>query len=126
MAVNVIETETKYDAPADVALPTLDGLPQVAAVRGPDELLLEADYYDTDDLRLQPGAARWPALKPSAPAGQVVLAYLRAQAEALTSLDSMVRRDEPDSVHKMRVVARRLRSTLRSFGHIIRDEDTRH
>jgi CHAD domain-containing protein len=31
----------------------------------------------------------------------------------------MVRRDEPEAVHQMRVATRRLRSTLRSFGHII-------
>ena len=41
-------------------------------------------------------------------------------AETLKSLDPMVRRDEPDSVHQMRVATRRLRSTLRSFGTIIR------
>jgi CHAD domain-containing protein len=50
----------------------------------------------------------------------VVLAYLREQIKALTSTDPMVRRDEPDSVHKMRVATRRLRSTLRSFRKIIR------
>jgi len=31
----------------------------------------------------------------------------------------MVRRDEPDSVHQMRVASRRLRSTLQSFGAVI-------
>jgi CHAD domain-containing protein len=267
MAVNVDETEAKYDAPAGAGLPRLDGLPQVAGVSGPDEEDLEAEYYDTDDLRLigagitlrrrrggddagwhlklpvdadtrreirlQPGEdgrpvpgelaglvraytrgnplrpvarmttrrqrlillgrageslaevaaddvsaqtlggtttlSRWheveveltgggrkllkaadrllrrdglrpagrtakleralggrlperarPApLTPSSPAGQVVLAYLRTHAERLKSLDPMVRRDEPDAVHQMRVATRRLRSTLRSFGQII-------
>src|SRR5579859_7537197 len=52
MAVNVNETETKYDAPADVTLPDLGGLPQVAATSRPDEVELDAEYYDTDDLRL--------------------------------------------------------------------------
>ncbi len=54
----------------------------------------------------------------------MVLAYLRTQAETLKSLDPAVRRDEPDSVHQMRVATRRLRSTLRSFGHIIWGGDT--
>src|SRR5262249_14534957 len=63
-------------------------------------------------------------LTPSSPAGQVVLAYLRAQTGKLTSLDPMVRRDEPDAVHQMRVASRRLRSTLRSFGKILRRGDT--
>ena len=52
MAVNVNETETKYDAPADTALPDLHALPQVAATSGPDEEKLDAEYHDTADLRL--------------------------------------------------------------------------
>jgi CHAD domain-containing protein len=267
MASNANETEAKYDAPASVALPGLDDLPQVAGTSGPDEEQLEAEYYDTGDLRLiragitlrrrrgghdagwylklpagpdtrreirlplgRPGGrvprelaalvrvhtrgkrlqpiarvttrrqrlilldesgtslaevaeddvsartlggptteSRWheveveltgggrrllkaadellrrdglrpagrsakleralggrlprpasePELTPSSPAGQVVVAYLRSQTGKLTSLDPMVRRDEPGSVHQMRVATRRLRSTLRSFGMII-------
>jgi CHAD domain-containing protein len=273
MVVNLQETETKYDAPADAALPGLEQLPQVAAVRGPEEQRLEAEYYDTDDLRLiragttlrrrsggddagwhlklpagadtrreirRPlgGAARpvpgelaglvrahtrgallrpvarltttrrrlilldqageslaevaaddvsaqtlgsttalsrwqeveveltggdrsllaaadkllrrdglrragraakleralvgWlpkapnrPALTASSSAGEVALAYLRAHTEALTALDPMVRLDEPEAVHQMRVAARRLRSTLRSFRDVLALEDTR-
>ena len=52
MASNANETEAKYDAPASVALPGLDDLPQVAGTSGPDEEQLEAEYYDTGDLRL--------------------------------------------------------------------------
>lgn len=66
-----------------------------------------------------PELVRPAPLTPSSPAGQVVLAYLRAHAERLKSLDPLVRRDEPDAVHQMRVTSRRLRSTLRSFGHVI-------
>jgi CHAD domain-containing protein len=272
MTVNVRETETKYDAPADVALPDLDGLPQVAATSRPADVELDAEYYDTGDLRLLragitlrrrrggddagwhlklpaggdtrreirlplgrtgrrvPGelaglvrvhtrgeplrpvahlttrrqrltllneageslaevaaddvsaqtlgdtttVSRWheveveltggdgrllkaadkvlrrdglrragraakleralagqvpehavePPVTSSAPAGLVVLAYLRTHAARLTSLDPLARRDEPDAVHQMRVAARRLRGTLRSFGHILRREDT--
>ena len=46
------ETEAKYDAPVGTALPHLDALPQVAGTSGPDEEQLEAEYYDTADLRL--------------------------------------------------------------------------
>ncbi len=59
-------------------------------------------------------------------AADVVLAYAEEQADLLKALDPMVRRDEPDSVHQMRVTARRLRSTLQSFGKILRTADTRH
>src|SRR5262252_2313714 len=52
MSVNVNETEAKYDAPAGASLPALDRLPQVADISGPQEQVLEAEYYDTDDLRL--------------------------------------------------------------------------
>jgi CHAD domain-containing protein len=271
MAVNVNETEAKYDAPAGAALPRLDDLPQVASTSGPDEEQLEAEYYDTDDLRLiragitlrrrrggddagwhlklpvggdtrreirlplgragrvppelaelvrvhtrgeplrpvarmttrrrrltllgqggeslaevaaddvsaqtlgattavsgwheveveltggdralldsadellrrdglrpagrsakleralggqLPAPALQAPLTSSATAGQVVLAYLRTHAGKMKSLDPMVRRDEPDAVHQMRVASRRLRSTLRSFGHVIRRDGT--
>jgi CHAD domain-containing protein len=67
-----------------------------------------------DDLRGAGGR-----LRSSTPAGQVIQAYLRAQAETFKSLDPLVRRDEPDAVHKMRVTTRRLRSTLRAFGKVI-------
>ena len=52
MALNVNETEAKYDAPAGAGLPRLDRLPQVAAASGPEQQRLDAEYYDTDDLRL--------------------------------------------------------------------------
>jgi CHAD domain-containing protein len=266
MAVSVNETEIKYDAPAATALPRLDDLPRVARASEPTEELLEAEYYDTSDLRLvragvtlrrrqggtDPGwhlklpvetdtrqeirlplgrepevpeeltarvrvhtrgqplrpvaristrrqrltlmdgsgkslaevaiddvsaqtmgdstaISRWqeveleltggdrkllaaadrplrraglrpaghaakleralgleparpagqPRLKPSSPAGEVVRAYLRAQADRLKSVDLQVRTDEPDSAHQMRVAVRRLRSTLRTFADVI-------
>jgi CHAD domain-containing protein len=52
MAVSTTETETKYDAPAEAALPSLDGLPEVASSSGPEEHRLQAEYFDTEDLRL--------------------------------------------------------------------------
>src|SRR5215471_16084355 len=273
MALNQTETETKYDAPANAALPGLERLPQVAAVRGPAEQRLEAEYYDTADLRLiragitlrrrsggddagwhlklpagadtrreirrplgsaarpVPGElaglvrahtrdaplrsvariatarrrlilldqageslaevaaddvsaqtlgtttalSRWqeveveltggdrsllgaadkllrrdglrpagraatleralsgwlpkapnrPAPTASSSAGEVVLAYFQAQTETLTALDPVVRLDEHDAVHQMRVAARRLRSTLRSFRDVLAPADTR-
>lgn len=46
------EIERKYDADACLALPTLEGLPGVARVDGPEEQHLQAVYFDTTDLRL--------------------------------------------------------------------------
>ncbi|MFE9764330.1 CHAD domain-containing protein [Streptomyces sp. NPDC005808] len=52
-------------------------------------------------------------------AGDHVLAYIRAQRDAIIELDPAVRRDLHDSVHSMRVATRRMRSTFRSYGKIL-------
>ncbi|WP_236794254.1 CYTH and CHAD domain-containing protein [Amycolatopsis sp. GM8] len=62
-----------------------------------------------------------PELDRESTAGEVVLAYLREQAAVLAACDVAVRRDEPDAVHRMRVAARRARSTLRSYRTLLRN-----
>ncbi|MEV6506041.1 CYTH and CHAD domain-containing protein [Streptomyces sp. NPDC051642] len=52
-------------------------------------------------------------------AGDHVLAYARAQRDAILELDPAVRQDAYDSVHRMRVATRRLRSTFRSYGKVL-------
>jgi CHAD domain-containing protein len=52
---------------------------------------------------------------PAGPAIGVIKSYLAKNVAALLKADPRVRLDEPDAVHKMRVAARRLRSTLRTF-----------
>ena len=64
--------------------------------------------------------------RPDSSAGDAVLAYLRAQAQAMTSLEPRVRADEFDSVHQMRVATRRLRAALRTFALVIPDTDSQH
>jgi CHAD domain-containing protein len=49
------------------------------------------------------------------PAAAVVLARLKDQLAEMKRLDAQVRLDLPDSVHKMRVAMRRLRSALATF-----------
>jgi CHAD domain-containing protein len=71
-----------------------------------------------------PDPAVGPEPKSSASAGETVLYYLRAQIEELLACDPAVRRDIPDSVHRMRVASRRLRSTLQSFRPLLRREQT--
>jgi CHAD domain-containing protein len=66
----------------------------------------------------QPANGR-PGPTPRSPAAEVVMAYARAQVRALMSYDPLVRRDAPDAVHQMRIASRRLRSLLRSFGHVL-------
>ena len=55
----------------------------------------------------QPPAEPVRSLTPGTPAQEVVISYLAGQAEALLTLDPLVRRSEPDTVHKMRVSTRR-------------------
>jgi CYTH domain len=47
-----LEVEQKYEADAGFTLPTLSALPGVARVTEPEVYLLDATYYDTDDLAL--------------------------------------------------------------------------
>jgi CHAD domain-containing protein len=63
------------------------------------------------------GRPRTPAVPETA--GEHVLAYLRAQRDAIVELDPAVRRDVYDSVHGMRVATRRMRSAFRSFGRVL-------
>ena len=52
MTTTAYETERKYELPAGRPLPRLDDLPEVAGSSDPQEYDLEAEYYDTGDLRL--------------------------------------------------------------------------
>ncbi|MFF3498098.1 CHAD domain-containing protein [Streptomyces sp. NPDC003247] len=65
------------------------------------------------------GAGSGPSAGGPVTAGDHVLAYLRAQRDALVELDPAVRRDLPDSVHRMRVATRRARSALRSHAKVL-------
>ncbi|MCX5048141.1 MULTISPECIES: CYTH and CHAD domain-containing protein [unclassified Streptomyces] len=58
---------------------------------------------------------------PEAPetAGDHVLAYLREQRDAIVALDPAVRQDTYDSVHRMRVATRRMRSAFRSYAKVL-------
>jgi CHAD domain-containing protein len=59
-------------------------------------------------------------------AGDVVMAYVGTQAARLKALDPLVRENAPDSVHQMRVAARRLRSTLQAYPAILPKPATQH
>ncbi|KOX12921.1 CHAD domain containing protein [Saccharothrix sp. NRRL B-16348] len=70
-------------------------------------------------------AATTPPTTSGKSAGDVVLAYLREQADALKHQDPRVRRGEDDAVHQMRVATRRMRSALQAFGTIVERDATR-
>ena len=52
MAASSTETEIKYEAASGAALPSFDELPQVARTEGAPDERLDAEYFDTQDLRL--------------------------------------------------------------------------
>lgn len=56
---------------------------------------------------------------PKEPAGNAVRAHLAKNATAFLAQDLRVRRGLPDSVHQMRVAARRLRSGLKVFAPLV-------
>ncbi len=62
------------------------------------------------------------AAGPDDPAVTAIVAFLRRQARAFISQDVRVRFDLPDSVHQMRVAARRLRSGLKAFEPLLAPE----
>ncbi|MEU1803437.1 CYTH and CHAD domain-containing protein [Streptomyces sp. NPDC019937] len=57
--------------------------------------------------------------KAAATAGDAILDYVRRQITAIVTLDPAVRLDTPDSVHRMRVATRRLRSAFRSYRKVL-------
>jgi CHAD domain-containing protein len=67
---------------------------------------------------LEPAPPAIAATKPGS-AGEVVMAYLAEQVQALLAQDPRVRRAEEDAVHQMRVAARRLRSALKAFKTVV-------
>ncbi|SHM22201.1 CYTH and CHAD domain-containing protein [Cryptosporangium aurantiacum] len=76
-------------------------------------------------LGTQP-AGRWGTKRRRrATVGELVVDHLRQQVETMLEYDPRVRRDEPDSVHKMRVATRRLRSALQTFGTVVDRPATR-
>ena len=68
------------------------------------------------DVVLRPSAC------PSDPAADAVRAHLALQVSRFLAQDLRVRRDLPDSVHQMRVAARRLRSGLKVFQDLLDPE----
>ncbi|HZG91390.1 MAG TPA: CYTH and CHAD domain-containing protein, partial [Pseudonocardia sp.] len=66
-----------------------------------------------------PAAPVRPVAGPGVSAGEVVVAYLAEQADALHATDPQVRQHVGEGVHQMRVACRRMRSTLQSFRPLL-------
>jgi CHAD domain-containing protein len=80
-----------------------------------------AQSLDAVESRMQAAALADPT---RASAAAPVLAYLRDRFEDLTTWDLAVRRDEYDSIHQMRVAARKLRAAFQVYGSLLQPEAT--
>ena len=63
---------------------------------------------------------------PNDPAAAALIAHLARHTRRFLLQDVRVRRDLPDSVHQMRVAARRLRSGLQAFGPLVDKDWSKH
>jgi inorganic triphosphatase YgiF len=119
-----IEAEALTD-PADAALlgQVSDALLAAGAVPG---TMGKAGAALGPRAAVPPEVADMPWPEASAPAGDVVRAYLALHCRRLLLADLLLRRDLPDAVHQMRVSARRLRSGLKVFEPLLAEEWARH
>jgi inorganic triphosphatase YgiF len=108
---NMTETQARRDARQKTAPTGRDARQAAPTGRDPRQAMPRPEPCQVPIAGTRP--------RRSASAGEVVRAYLKIQAGTLSSLEPMVRADEPDSVHQMRVATRRLRAALRSFGKVI-------
>jgi CHAD domain-containing protein len=78
----------------------------------------------TSDVAVDPDLVAPPPTPVSrdSTAGVAVMAHLRRQTAALLAADAGLDSDAPDAVHAARVAARRLRSGLRVYGDLLRDD----
>jgi CHAD domain-containing protein len=76
--------------------------------------------------REEPDVPEPATVTPEDPAGEAVHAHLVTHVRRFLLQDIRVRRDLPDSVHQMRVAARRLRSGLRVFAPLVDPHWSRH
>lgn len=63
---------------------------------------------------------------PNDPASEAITSFITKHVRAFILQDVRVRRDLPDSVHQMRVAARRLRSGLKAFGPLVDENWANH
>ncbi|MFC1418388.1 CYTH and CHAD domain-containing protein [Streptacidiphilus cavernicola] len=112
-----VEAELSPGAPEERGTGLLDAIEErfagVGLHRSSSASKLERALGGT---RVAPPTAAPPAPAPaSGSIGALLADRLREQVETVLVLDGAVRRDRPDSVHRMRAAVRGLRTTLRAF-----------
>lgn len=72
-----------------------------------------------DRVPALPSAAATSPPGDQTPVADVAMAYVRAQVGQLDRQDPLVRLDRPDSIHKMRVACRRMRSAFATYRDVL-------
>jgi CHAD domain-containing protein len=112
VAARFRELEVRGLAPGAAVDAVLDRLRAAGAVPGSTDRVLTVLG---PVIQEPPDVPEPQIVGPEDPAGAAVTAHIRRHARAFLTQDVRVRRDLPDSVHQMRVAARRLRSGLKVF-----------
>lgn len=76
------------------------------------------------DRLLRSAPARRRRVAPKGSAGAALVDYLAGHVDRLAAQELRVRRDEPDSVHQLRVASRRLRSALAAYRPLLDPDRT--
>ncbi|MFF2318254.1 CHAD domain-containing protein [Arthrobacter sp. NPDC058097] len=101
----------------------LDATDQMLAAAGVRPSAHDSKLARALNRKAPTGQGRTPQAKRKGAAGDVLLAYLTEQVQTLKDQDPQVRRNTHDSVHKMRVATRRMRSVLATYRKLLSDGD---
>ena len=105
------------DADGDVDL--LSAVDARLRERGLSEAPSASKLAQVLDVQPSDGTGKGRKLTVKSRAGDVLLAHVREQVQQVRAQDLPVRLDAQDSVHKMRVATRRLRSALTTFKPLV-------
>lgn len=109
-------------------LDLLDGELRNLGVRTSQVASKLARVLDLDGAPAEPerrGAGKGKRPSPRSAAGDVVVRYVQEQVGEILASDPQVRLDTPNSVHRMRVATRRLRSALQTFSPVLGKDELR-
>ena len=122
-----IEVEAVTEPGADVDMSVLDEVVDTLIGLGAEPGSLSKAAAALGPRTLAPPDVpepTWPSVDD--PAGDAVRAYLATHVRRFLLQDLRVRRGLPDSIHQMRVAARRLRSGLQSYRSLVDREWAQH
>ncbi|MGI5128738.1 CHAD domain-containing protein [Pseudonocardia sp. CA-107938] len=125
VTLSTLGRSTEVEAWTEVAIDAPPALRPALADRAAEAGLRRAEPCGEAELTRLLRPARPERARPSEKrAGGALVAYLAKHNDRLAAEDLRVRRGEPDSVHQLRVAARRLRSALQGHRRLLDRERT--